>query len=102
MKCPACGKLRGSKVFDTRPKAGGTENWRRRECPCGERFTTYEIGENELNQMKHRLAAFNTFLKANAKLIIELGYSATAAFEEEQPCPTQPTPSLLDSSLASA
>lgn len=38
--CPKCHEL-NSKVIDTRRSLAGSV-WRRRECVCGERFTTYE------------------------------------------------------------
>jgi len=50
MSCPYCGNLE-TKVTDKRDGGGVTR--RRREClRCGERFTTYERVELELNVIK--------------------------------------------------
>lgn len=40
-ECPECHQ-RSSSVIDSRPVKDGTHK-RRRQCQCGNRFTTYEI-----------------------------------------------------------
>ena len=39
--CPFCGSL-FAKVMDVRPGPGGSTLRRRRECPGGHKYTTYE------------------------------------------------------------
>lgn len=47
--CPNC-HTRDNFVKDSRPS--GKTIRRRRECPCGHRFTTYEITEAEIATMR--------------------------------------------------
>jgi len=50
--CPECGSTVLHKVIDTRRRKGWIH--RRRECACGERFSTTEvIGRGRLNPRDH-------------------------------------------------
>lgn len=42
-RCRACGK-RSTRTINTRP-TGAFCTYRRKECACGSRFTTYEVDE---------------------------------------------------------
>lgn len=56
MKCRKCGKDQ-DRVIDTRPRAGGLQTRRRREClACGWRWTTVEI-ETRLRRVLDRKLA---------------------------------------------
>lgn len=52
LKCPKCGSVR-SIVVGHRPKYDGIQ--RRRECAdCGERWSTYEFGNDMVKRIKDR------------------------------------------------
>jgi transcriptional repressor NrdR len=60
--CPQC-KQRQSEVIDSRGTKSGKVR-RRRECPCGHRFTTYErIGMDEGATIRRRLTEITTLLR---------------------------------------
>lgn len=62
VKCPVCHK-RMSYVIDSRGTKTGKVR-RRRECPCGKRFTTYEqIGRDDGDIIRRRIAAISELLQ---------------------------------------
>jgi len=52
VKCPFCEDDGDKKVIDSRAVVLANRVRRRRECSgCGERFTTYELIESDLNEL---------------------------------------------------
>ena len=58
LDCPACGSDCVSSVIDTRLSTVINDTptiKRRRECDCGERFTTYEVTAKDIKKVKAAL-----------------------------------------------
>lgn len=67
--CPECSGDK-SEVRDSRPDGEGHIR-RRRECSaCSCRFTTYELLDEEINDLKERVAS-KTKVRRNAKIVAE-------------------------------
>lgn len=73
VRCPAC-QQRQSDVIDSRGTKSGKVR-RRRKCPCGQRFTTYEqiamVDDGAV--IKRRLSEIANMVK---QLREDLGYNA--------------------------
>ena len=55
MNCPNCGGK--TRTIDSRDRDEGNMTYRRRECrKCGERFTTFEIAEENLARNDVKIA----------------------------------------------
>lgn len=53
-ECPKCGKI-ATDTIDSRSDPVNKMRWRRRECKCGERFTTTEVSNFRLEEIVKEL-----------------------------------------------
>lgn len=56
--CPNCGAK--TRVYDVRQLKKNDENWRRRECENGHKFSTYEIVDADYKKLRSVQSAKNT------------------------------------------
>lgn len=64
MRCPEC-QNHSTQIFDSRPVEDNTQRWRRYECrKCGERFTTKEFYQKDIDLIYEVLEKLNIDLSA--------------------------------------